>query len=117
MSEIEREFEQLLERTDPAELDMYSPIASQEMSEELLGVVSAPADDTSSTSGMAPRDGACGELCAGGDLNTRPRTPRTDRLLTADDMNSAMDLSNSEDDVVVVNVASCDESPLPREGL
>ena len=68
MSEIEEEFDQLLERTDPAELNMYSPIASQEMSlEELLGVVSAPADDTSGTSGMAPCDGACGKLRVGGD--------------------------------------------------
>ena len=67
-SEIEEEFDHLLEKTDPVELDIYSPLAIQEISsEELLGVVSAPADDTSSTSGMAPRDGACGELRAGGD--------------------------------------------------
>ena len=67
MSEIEKQFNQLLEKTDPAELDMYSPIASQEMSEELLGIVPAPADNTSSTTGMAPHDGACGELRAEGD--------------------------------------------------
>ena len=83
MSEIKKEFDQLLERTDPAELDMCSPIASQEMSEELLGIVPAPADDTSNTSGMAPRDGAFGELRAEGDsyqgspppLMIMPRVP------------------------------------------
>ena len=37
------------------------------MSEELLGVVSAPANDPQSTSGMTPRDGACEELRSGVD--------------------------------------------------
>ena len=41
---------------------------SQEMSDELLGVVLAPADNTTtSTTGMAPRDGAVGELRGEGD--------------------------------------------------
>ena len=71
MTEIEKEFDQLLERIDPAELDMYLPIAIQEMSVELLGIVSDPADDTSGTLGWHPvteRVGNCmqGVTCARG---------------------------------------------------
>ena len=45
-------------------------------SEELLGVVSAPADDSSGMSGMAPCDGACGELRVGGDSCQGSPTPQ-----------------------------------------
>ena len=68
MSEVETEFDQILQHADPDELDIaYSPMEEQDMSKELLGVVSAPANDTQSTSGMAPRDGVCGELRSGVD--------------------------------------------------
>ena len=68
MSEIEKEFDQLIQNTDPAKLDVaYSPMEGQDMSEELLGVVSAPANDTQRTLRMAPRDGACEGLSSGVD--------------------------------------------------
>ena len=36
-----------------------------DVSEELLGINSAPADDTIGTMGMAPRDGRCGDTPGG----------------------------------------------------
>ena len=70
MSKIENiggtEFDELLQQVHFGKHDVdYSHIIEwQDMSEELLGVVSAPASDRSSTSGMAPRDGSCHEPCS-----------------------------------------------------
>ena len=49
------------------------------------------------------------------DITPDTHTPPTVRLFTPDDANSAMDVSNREDDVV--NVVSCVKSPLPREDV
>ena len=68
MSEIkdmaDMEFDELLEQVDVGELDVVKSRINkqQDMSKELLGVISAPMDGTLSTSGMAPPDGRCGEL-------------------------------------------------------
>ena len=37
----------------------------QDLSKELLGIILASADDAIGTSGVAPQDGRCGELCMG----------------------------------------------------
>ena len=66
MSQIEenKEFDEILQITDLDEFDVADSQIDeqQDTSEELLGVVSAPANDALSTSGMAPRDGRCGVL-------------------------------------------------------
>ena len=67
MSEIkditDTEFNDLLEQVDLGELNIVK--LQWDMLEELLGVVSASADSTLSTLGMALRDGKCGELLDG----------------------------------------------------
>ena len=69
MSEIEdnNEFDVILGSTNLDELDLTSSMMNkqQDLSEELLGVISAPADDAIGTSGVAPQEGMCGELCIG----------------------------------------------------
>ena len=68
MSEIEdiadSKFDELLQQVQLGKHDVVDLRIDerQDMSEELLGVVSAPADDTLSTSGMASRDERCREL-------------------------------------------------------
>ena len=63
------EFDELLEQVDVGELDIVKSRINerQDMSKELLGVVSAPVDGTLSTLGMAPHDGKCEELHLGMD--------------------------------------------------
>ena len=57
------------EQVDLCKLDIVESRMNgrQDMSEELLGVVSAPSNDTLSTSGMASCDGRYGELHLGMD--------------------------------------------------
>ena len=63
----ETKFDKLLEHIDLGELDIVESRTNERaMSEELLGIISAPADDTLSMLRMAhPHDGRCGELCSG----------------------------------------------------
>ena len=64
-SEIEDNhiFDEIVSNMNFNELDIvYSPMKEQHdvSEEELLGVASAPADDATGTTGMAPRDVRCG---------------------------------------------------------
>ena len=63
-------FNELLEHIDLGELDVVETHTDgQDMSKELLGVVSAPADDTLKVCRRwHARDGRCGELRSGMDL-------------------------------------------------
>ena len=68
MSEIgniaDTNLDKLLEKVHLGKLDIVDlhTDEQQDVSEELLGVLSTPADDTSSTSWKAPHDGRCREL-------------------------------------------------------
>ena len=79
MSEIKdvanTEFGELLEQVYLDQLDIVDSSRideQQNMSEELLAIVSAPPDDTLSMSGTAPRDGRCRELLSKVDLCQGP---------------------------------------------
>ena len=63
-------FNEILSNMNFDELDiMYLPMNEQhDVSEELTGIALAPADDATSTTGMAPCDGRCGDTCVGLDL-------------------------------------------------
>ena len=74
MSEIkdvaDTKFDELLEHIALGELDIVESRANgHDVSEELLGIGSAPADDTPSTS---THNGRRGELCSGMNLGSSP---------------------------------------------
>ena len=77
---VDMDFDELLEQVDGGETDVVESHINerlQDMSKELLGIVSALEDGMLSTSGMAPHDGRCGELHLGMDscLGSSPSLP------------------------------------------
>ena len=66
--------QQTIEQVQLGELDVVELCIDerQGMSEELLGIVSVPVDDTLSMSGVTPHDGGCGELHSGMDSSQGP---------------------------------------------
>ena len=78
MSEIEdiadTEFDEVLQQVQLDECDVVNSCKDEQldMLEELLAVVSAPADNTLHTLGMAPRDERCPERHLWMDLRHRP---------------------------------------------
>ena len=71
MSEIKNnhKIDEILRNTNFDELGiMYLPMNEQHNVSEVLGVVSAPADDATGTMGMAPGDVRCGNMGVGLDL-------------------------------------------------